>query len=133
MTVHTPKLAASESAAATSAAENSWLAEDSQATQAPPTVEEARKFTDDAENRWLNLIIKASRAQWVQETFITPDTEQIAADADAAGFLHVIGGDGEHRAAVDRAGRKQTDFGFLAGAGFLTARWGRFRHADTIK
>jgi peptidyl-dipeptidase A len=82
MTAHTPKLVASESAAATSAAENSWLAEDSQATQAPPTVEEARKFTDDAENRWLNLSIKASRAQWVQETFITPDTEQIAADAD---------------------------------------------------
>ena len=82
MTAHTPKLAATETAAATSAAENSWLAEDSQATQAPPTVEEARKFTDDAENRWLNLSIKASRAQWVQETFITPDTEQIAADAD---------------------------------------------------
>ncbi len=50
--------------------------------QAPPTVEEARKFTDTAETRLLDLMIKAGRAQWVQETFITHDTEQIAADAD---------------------------------------------------
>jgi peptidyl-dipeptidase A len=50
--------------------------------QAPPTVEEARKFTDAAETRLLDLMIKAGRAQWVQETFITHDTEQIAADAD---------------------------------------------------
>src|SRR6202522_1337079 len=82
MTAHIPKLVASESAAATSAAEHSWLGEASQAPQAPPTVEEARKFTDDAENRWLNLSIKASLAQWVQEPYITPDTVQIAADAD---------------------------------------------------
>jgi peptidyl-dipeptidase A len=51
-------------------------------TQGPPTVEEARKFTEDAETRLLDLMIKAGRAQWVQETFITHDTEQIAADAD---------------------------------------------------
>jgi hypothetical protein len=39
---------------------------------------------------------------------------QIAADADASGFLYVVGGDRENRAAVDRAGREQTDFRFLA-------------------
>jgi peptidyl-dipeptidase A len=50
--------------------------------QGPPTVEEARKFTDAAEQRLLDLMIKSGRAQWVQETFITHDTEQIAADAD---------------------------------------------------
>ena len=49
---------------------------------APPTVAEARQFTDAAEKRLLDLWIKASRAQWVQETFITDDTEILAAQAD---------------------------------------------------
>jgi hypothetical protein len=31
---------------------------------------------------------------------------QIAADADASGFLHVVRGDREHGAAVDRARRE---------------------------
>ena len=48
----------------------------------PPTVAEARQFTDAAEKRLLDLWIKASRAQWVQETFITDDTEILAAQAD---------------------------------------------------
>jgi peptidyl-dipeptidase A len=47
-----------------------------------PTVAEARTFTETAQNRLLPLWIKASRAQWVQETYITDDTEKIAADAD---------------------------------------------------
>ncbi|MGO9492643.1 MAG: hypothetical protein ACLPZY_10190, partial [Terracidiphilus sp.] len=51
-------------------------------TTAPPTVEEARQFTDAAEKRLLDLWVKASRAQWVQETFITDDTEILAAQAD---------------------------------------------------
>jgi len=46
-----------------------------------PTVEEARAFLADAESKLLDLGIKASRASWVQENFITDDTEQIAADA----------------------------------------------------
>ena len=48
----------------------------------PPTVAEARQFTDAAEKRLLDLWIKSSRAQWVQETFITDDTELLAAQAD---------------------------------------------------
>jgi peptidyl-dipeptidase A len=51
---------------------------------APPTAEEARKFADNAEKQLLDLWIKDGRADWVQETFITDDTEQIAADADEA-------------------------------------------------
>ncbi len=82
MTAHTPKLAASESTATKSSAENSWRAEDLQVTQGPPTVEEARKFAEEAEARLLDLWVKGSRAQWVMETYITPDTEQIAAEAD---------------------------------------------------
>ncbi|MGH9689954.1 MAG: M2 family metallopeptidase [Candidatus Acidiferrales bacterium] len=50
----------------------------------PPTVEEACEFTDLAEARLLDLWIKQQRAQWVQETFITNDTEEIAAEADEA-------------------------------------------------
>lgn len=54
------------------------------APDAPPTVDEARQFTDAAEKRLLDLWIKDSRANWVHETFITDDTEQMAADADQA-------------------------------------------------
>lgn len=45
-----------------------------------PTAEEAEKYIDNAEKELLDLGVKASRAAWVQENFITEDTEQIAAD-----------------------------------------------------
>jgi peptidyl-dipeptidase A len=72
MTAQVQKVTATEQAAATTPPN----------PQGAPTVEEARTFTDAAENRLLDLMIKAGRAQWVQETFITHDTEQISADAD---------------------------------------------------
>ena len=52
--------------------------------QAKPaaTPEEAKKFLEEAEQRYFDLNNKASRASWVQENFITDDTEQIAADAN---------------------------------------------------
>ena len=53
-----------------------------QTVPAKPTVEEATKFINDAEQRLLDLGIKASRASWVAENFITDDTEQISADAN---------------------------------------------------
>jgi peptidyl-dipeptidase A len=68
MTAHTQKVAAIEQSPA--------------AKQAPPTVEEARRFTTDAETRLLDLLVKGQRAEWVHETFITDDTEQMAAEAD---------------------------------------------------
>jgi peptidyl-dipeptidase A len=52
-----------------------------QSTAPPPTPEEAKKFIEDAELRLFDLNLKAARAAWVQENFITADTEQIAADA----------------------------------------------------
>ena len=76
MTAHTQKAAANEDTGAVA------QASDGQNSQGIPTVEEARKFTEAAEIRLLELMIKSGRAQWVQETFITHDTEQIAADAD---------------------------------------------------
>jgi peptidyl-dipeptidase A len=49
-----------------------------------PTVAEAERFIAKAETRLLDLWIKSGRASWVSENFITDDTEQISADADAA-------------------------------------------------
>jgi peptidyl-dipeptidase A len=51
---------------------------------AQPTVDDARQFIDRAEAQLLDLWVKQQRASWVQETFITDDTETIAAEADEA-------------------------------------------------
>jgi peptidyl-dipeptidase A len=64
----------------------------------PPTSDEASEFVDSAERRLLDLWIKLQRAQWVQETFITADTEEIAAEADEA----VKGGTSELAAQAHR-------------------------------
>jgi len=56
----------------------------SQMASAKPTAEKAHAFTDAAEARLLDLWIKSQRASWVQENFITDDTEQMAAEADQA-------------------------------------------------
>jgi peptidyl-dipeptidase A len=50
--------------------------------QSKPTVEEARKFLEEAEKHLLDLAIETGRAQWVQSTYITVDTELIAAAAN---------------------------------------------------
>src|SRR6266699_3511177 len=49
-----------------------------------PTVEEARTFIEEAETRLQELAIKSDRADWVQQNFITEDTEKIASDAKEA-------------------------------------------------
>ncbi|HZM99269.1 MAG TPA: M2 family metallopeptidase [Pyrinomonadaceae bacterium] len=46
--------------------------------------DEAERFLADAEKRLLDLNIKAARADWVKSTFITDDTEALAADANEA-------------------------------------------------
>ena len=45
---------------------------------------DAERFLADAEKRLLDLNIKAARADWVKSTFITDDTEGLAADANEA-------------------------------------------------
>lgn len=47
-----------------------------------PTVAEAEKFMADAEARLHDLSLRAGRASWVQSTFITDDTEVLAADTN---------------------------------------------------
>ncbi len=51
------------------------------AGQGAPTVDEARQFADRADARLLELQVKADRASWVQQTYITDDTEALAAEA----------------------------------------------------
>ena len=52
-------------------------------TQLGPTVAEAEAFIADAEANLLSLWIKAGRAAWVQQNFITNDTNALAASANA--------------------------------------------------
>ena len=48
----------------------------------PPTVTEAQAFMDKAEAELAKIMIADNRADWVQATFITDDTELIGAAAD---------------------------------------------------
>jgi peptidyl-dipeptidase A len=56
----------------------------SSGTQPAPTLAEASKFLAAAEEQIFDLGNKAQRAAWVQENFITADTEAISADANEA-------------------------------------------------
>jgi peptidyl-dipeptidase A len=44
-----------------------------------PTVDDAKKFLDDAEQRLLTLSNESQQASWVEENFITDDTESLSA------------------------------------------------------
>ena len=46
------------------------------------TPAEAEKFMSDVEKRLMELSIKSGRADWVKSTYITDDTEALAADAN---------------------------------------------------
>ena len=46
------------------------------------TPEEARKFIDDAEQKLLSLGVDAARADWIKSTYITDDSEIVAARLD---------------------------------------------------
>lgn len=53
-------------------------------TTPAPNAADAKRFIDTAEARLLELQIKSSRASWVQQTYITDDTDQISSDASQA-------------------------------------------------
>jgi peptidyl-dipeptidase A len=46
-----------------------------------PTVADAEQFMNQAEARLNEIEVKAARASWVQENFITDDTQALSADA----------------------------------------------------
>jgi peptidyl-dipeptidase A len=52
------------------------------AAPARPTAAEAQKFMDDAEARLKALAEEVGRAEWVKNTYITGDTESLAAQAN---------------------------------------------------
>ena len=52
------------------------------AAAAPPTVQDAKKFLDDAESKLLTLSTEAGHADWIRENFITYDSEKLSAIAD---------------------------------------------------
>ena len=60
----------------------SGLACFAQSAPKPPTVAEARAFLDKAEVQLLALNTESGRADWVKSTFITDDTETLAAAAN---------------------------------------------------
>jgi peptidyl-dipeptidase A len=49
---------------------------------ASPTVDDARKFLDNAEKNLLDLSVSAGHADWVEANFITYDTDILSSDAD---------------------------------------------------
>ena len=51
-------------------------------TAKPPTLAEAKAFLDRAQSKLLELSVQDQRAGWVKSTFITYDTEILAAKAD---------------------------------------------------
>jgi peptidyl-dipeptidase A len=66
--------------------------------KSPPTLADAQRFLEEAESRLFDLTNKAQRASWVEENFITDDTEQIAADANQElnGFSAEMSKKGHH-------------------------------------
>ncbi len=58
------------------------VAGQAQAKPTPPTVAEAEQFMAGAEARLLQLFVARDRAQWVAATYITEDTETLAAQAN---------------------------------------------------
>jgi peptidyl-dipeptidase A len=57
-------------------------AKETLSSKEPPTVEEAEAFIKNAEAKLLELSVLSSRADWVKLTYITDDTEILAAKAD---------------------------------------------------
>src|SRR5437763_12345890 len=49
---------------------------------AQPTAQDAKKFLDDAEKKLFDLSLDSGQASWVQSTYITDDTEAVAARAN---------------------------------------------------
>lgn len=60
-----------------------------QTATSKPTVADLEKFLSDAEARLNDLAVKGNRAGWVQETYITDDTEAISASANEEGLAAV--------------------------------------------
>jgi peptidyl-dipeptidase A len=57
---------------------------------AEPTVAEAKAFLDNAEKRLFDLSLDANQASWIQSTYITDDTEAVAARANERNIAEAV-------------------------------------------
>lgn len=85
--VREPSSVASTSAATAEAA--SGAASAGASSGSPPSVDEARAFVEDVERRLRTLWVARDRANWVNENFITDDTEALAAAGEEATMAYV--------------------------------------------
>src|SRR5579864_6650218 len=74
-----PKKPASKSASEASSSKSSSGKASATHGKGSATVAEAQAFMKKAEDQIEDLTVRASRAQWVQENFITDDTETMSA------------------------------------------------------
>jgi peptidyl-dipeptidase A len=83
------KTAASIVAIATMALATPALAQhheqDASAKTTPPTAAEARAFVEETEKKLYDFSVDASRTYWINSTYITDDTDALAAKAGAEG------------------------------------------------
>jgi peptidyl-dipeptidase A len=77
-----PKKSASKSSSEASSSQSSSGKSSATHAKGSATVAEAQAFMKKAEDQLLDLNVRASRAQWVQENFITDDTETMSAQAN---------------------------------------------------
>src|SRR5579863_10097383 len=57
---------------------------------AEPTVAEAKQFLDTAEKRLFDLSLESNQAEWIQSTYITDDTEAVAARANERNIAEAV-------------------------------------------
>src|SRR6202162_4634796 len=55
-----------------------------------PTVAEAKTFLDNAGKRLFDLSLESNQASWVQSTYITDDTEAVAARANERSIAEAV-------------------------------------------
>nr|MBF6601549.1 M2 family metallopeptidase [Sphingorhabdus sp.] len=69
----------------------------SQNSEATPTAEDAKKFVAETEKKMFDYSVDASRVYWINSTYITDDTDALAAKAGAEGTTMAV------QAAIDAA------------------------------
>lgn len=55
-----------------------------------PTVEDARAFLENAQEELMKLQIEGARAAWINATYITPDTDQLASKAQEVAIVAAV-------------------------------------------
>tara|TARA_R110000850_G_scaffold3738_5_gene17390 strand:- start:1484 stop:3322 length:1839 start_codon:yes stop_codon:yes gene_type:complete len=85
--------------------------EDAMAESAPPTAADAKAFVEETEKKLYDYSVDAARTYWINSTYITDDTDALAAKAGAEGTTMSV------QAAIDAA-----RFNDVAGLDAVTRR-----------